>query len=99
MGLAVLPSRLKEELHLLAQCMVEGKNIREDKTIEKHADWAEAFLGKYEKVTRENAEDILKKEVGLVFERVLEDCGVYKYNEQGRKGFERFLAGVGFTSH
>ncbi len=61
MGLAVLPSRLKEELNLLAKCIVEGKDIRDDETIEKHADWAEAFLQKYEKVTKENVEDILKK--------------------------------------
>lgn len=97
MGLAVLPSRLKEELNLLAQCIAEGKNIRDDETIEKHADWAEAFLGKYEEVTKENVEEILKKEVGLVFERVLEDSGVYKCDEQGRNGFGRFLASVGFT--
>lgn len=97
MGLAVLPSRLKEELNLLAKCIVEGKDIRDDETIEKHADWAEAFLQKYEKVTKENVEDILKKEVGLVFERVLEDAGVYKCDEQGRNGFNRFLASVGFN--
>ena len=98
MGLAVLPSRLKEELNLLAQCLVEGKNIRDVKAIEKHGDWAEEFLRKYEKVTKENVEEILKKEVGLVFERVLEDSGVYKCNEQGRRGFVRFLASVGFIS-
>ena len=97
MGLAVLPSRLKEELNLLAKYIVEGKDIRDDETIEKHADWAEAFLQKYEKVTKENVEDILKKEVGLVFERVLEDAGVYKCDEQGRNGFKRFLASVGFN--
>ncbi|GLC82850.1 UDP-glucose--hexose-1-phosphate uridylyltransferase [Lacrimispora brassicae] len=97
MGLAVLPSRLKEELNLLVQCIVEGKNIRDDEVIEKHGDWAEAFLKKYDEVTKENVEEILKKEVGLVFEQVLEDSGVYKCDEQGRNGFGRFLAGVGFT--
>ena len=41
-------------------------------------------------------EEILKYEVGLVFERVLEDAGVYKCTEEGRKFFERFLKSVGF---
>lgn len=40
--------------------------------------------------------DILRAEVGFVFEKVLEDSGVYKCTEQGRKFFERFLLKVGF---
>ena len=36
--------------------------------------------------------DILKEEIGQVFVKVLEDAGVYKYNEEGRKAFDRFIA-------
>lgn len=97
MGLAVLPSRLKDELNLLAEYMVKGKDIRSNAEIEKHADWVETFLPDYESVTSDNVEDILKKEVGRVFERVLEDAGVYKCNEEGRRSFERFLTSVGFA--
>ena len=57
----------------------------------KHADWVEEFLPKYEKVTADNLEEILKKEIGLVFMEVLEDAGVYKRTEEGRKAFDRFL--------
>lgn len=97
MGLAVLPSRLKDELNLLAEYMVKGKDIRSNAEIEKHADWVETFLPDYESVTSANVEDILKKEVGRVFERVLEDAGVYKCNEEGRRSFERFLTSVDFA--
>ena len=97
MGLAVLPSRLKTELNLLADYIVERKNIRENKDIEKHGDWAEAFLKKYDEVTRENVDEILRNEVGMVFQQVLEDAGVYKCNKAGREGFQRFLNSVGFT--
>ena len=38
MGLAVLPSRLKGELDKLGDFIVEGKDIRSDADIEKHAD-------------------------------------------------------------
>lgn len=91
MGLAVLPARLKEELALLADYIVEGKDIRGCEAIEKHADWVEEFLPKYDSVTRENVMDILKDEVGHVFAQVLEDAGVYKRTEEGREGFHRFL--------
>lgn len=96
MGLAVLPSRLKDELSVLGEYIVEGKDIESNETIAKHAQWVREFLPKYEKVTAENVEDILKHEVGLVFERVLEDAGVYKCTEEGRKFFERFMKKVGF---
>ena len=91
MGLAVLPSRLKEEMEILADYLVEGKNIRENEKIEKHADWVETFRGKYDGFTKENVMDILHEEVGQVFVHVLEDAGVYKCTEEGRTAFARFL--------
>ena len=91
MGLAVLPARLKEELEILADYLVEGKDIRSNEKIEKHAAWTEAFLPKYENITRENVMDILKEEVGQTFVHVLEDAGVYKCTEEGRKAFMRFV--------
>ena len=41
--------------------------------------------------------EILQKEVGLVFEQVLEDAGVYKCTKEGREAFGRFLRSVGFV--
>ena len=38
-----------------------------------------SFLPKYPSVTAENVDEILKKEVGLVFEKVLEDAGYEGY--------------------
>ena len=100
MGLAVLPSRLKEELKTLGEYIAEGRDIRSNADIEKHADWVEEFLPAYKEkgiaVTAENVDEILKEEVGHVFARVLEDAGVYKCDEAGRKAFGRFLASVGF---
>ena len=96
MGLAVLPSRLKTELQLLADYIVEGKDIRSEESIAKHADWVEKFLPGYDQVDRDNVMEILQKEVGLVFEQVLEDAGVYKCTKEGRDAFGRFLRSVGF---
>ena len=44
MGLAVLPARLKEELELLEEYILEGKDIASNEKIEKHAAWAAEFL-------------------------------------------------------
>ena len=96
MGLAVLPSRLKDELALLGEYIVEKKEIRSNEMLEKHADWVEEFLPKYELITSDNVNRILKEEVGLVFEKVLEDAGVYKCTPKGREAFDRFLEKTGF---
>ena len=91
MGLAVLPARLKNELELLACYIVEGKDIRSNEDIVKHADWVDGFLPKYDSITKENVMDILKEEVGIVFTHVLEDAGVYKCTEEGRNAFMKFI--------
>lgn len=91
MGLAVLPARLKNELELLACYIVEGKDLRSNEEIVKHADWVDGFLPKYDSITKENVMDILKEEVGIVFTHVLEDAGVYKCTEEGRKSFMKFI--------
>lgn len=91
MGLAVLPSRLKGELELLAEYISEKKEIRSNSDIEKHADWVDGFLPKYDSITKENIMDILKKEVGEVFVHVLEDAGVYKCTPAGREAFMKFI--------
>ena len=96
MGLAVLPSRLKAELAELGTAILEGADLRANPELEKHADWVEEFLPKYREITKETIDGILRQEVGLVFERVLEDAGVYKCTQEGRAAFGRFLASVGF---
>ncbi len=91
MGLAVLPARLKSELELLSEYLVEGKDVRSNEILEKHADWVDEFSPKYDKFTKENVMDIIQEEVGIVFMKVLECSGVYKCNEQGRKDFRKFI--------
>ncbi len=91
MGLAVLPARLKEEMELLKEYILEGKDIRSCEKIEKHADWAETFLKQYDDINADNIDEIIQKEIGIVFTKVLEDAGVYKCTEEGREAFLRFI--------
>lgn len=91
MGLAVLPSRLKDEMALLKEYILAGKDVASNEALQKHADWVAAFLPRYDSVTEDNIEEILKQEIGAVFVKVLEDAGVYKCTEDGRKAFMRFI--------
>ncbi|MBR7061204.1 MAG: UDP-glucose--hexose-1-phosphate uridylyltransferase [Eubacterium sp.] len=93
MGLAVLPSRLKEEMHLLKEAILSGADISADERIAKHAQWAET-IRKNNEITAENCEDILKAEIGKVFTAILEQCGVFERNEKGKEQFIKFAQSV-----
>ncbi len=91
MGLAVLPSRLKEELELIEEYILSGKDLRTSEKIEKHADWVDGFIKEYDNLNKDNITEIIQEEVGKVFVHVLEDAGVYKCTPEGRKAFMKFI--------
>ena len=93
MGLAVLPARLKEEIAIMREYILAGKDFSQSEDIEKHSAWFDKFKDRYT-FTEENTEEILKTEIGKTFERVLEDAGVYKSTEAGRAAFLRFIAAI-----
>ena len=93
LGLAILPSRLKQELHDLAQALTDGRDISADPVLGKHTDWCAELRKKYT-FTADNAMEILRSETGRVFTAVLEDAGVYKCTPQGRAAFLKFVERV-----
>ena len=93
MGLAVLPARLKTELAELKEAMLSGTDLRSSEQLAAHADWAEGILRRRD-FCAENAEEVLRQEVGAVFLRVLEDAGVYKRDAVGQAAFLRFVDAV-----
>ena len=93
MGLAVLPSRLKQELTDLAAAVVAGKDVASDETLGKHASWLEELKETYT-FTEENALDIILQETGKVFAAVLEDAGVYKNTPEGKAAFLKFVDSI-----
>ena len=94
MGLAVLPARLKNEMALLEDAILENKDIKNDEALCKHYDWAEEIKRKYDNITRENIDKIVKDEIGLVFAKVLEHAGVYKRTPEGIRAFKKFAESV-----
>ena len=91
MGLAVLPSRLKQEMALLKDAILTGSDLEKDEMLQKHAEWVAEFLPSYPEINGENIDEILRQEIGKVFVQVLEDAGVYKCTPEGREAFLRFV--------
>ena len=92
MGLAVLPSRLKDEFRQLEERYLQGLPLDTEGTA-KHAHWFEGILSR-RPVTAENITSVLEEEVGRVFESVLEDAGVYSPDEEGEAGISRFVSAL-----
>ena len=91
MGLAVLPSRLKQEMALLKDAILTGSDLEKDEVLQKHAEWVAEFLPSYPEINGENIDEILRQEIGKVFVQVLEDAGVYKCTPEGREAFLKFV--------
>lgn len=94
-GLFVLPPRLKGQLGYV-QAVLAGE-IQEPKfegDLEPFRDMASS-LGKNGKMTPEAAEEAVRKEVGRICEKILENIAVFKDTEKGRLGFRRFLESIG----
>ncbi|MGX6990163.1 UDP-glucose--hexose-1-phosphate uridylyltransferase [Pseudolactococcus reticulitermitis] len=86
MGLAILPPRLKAELKEVERYLL-GQPNQIDK---RHLPWAEE-LKKTTQVTEADVQYQVQQAVGEVFEKVLQDAGVFKDDAQGKLGFDRFI--------
>ena len=86
MGLAVLPPRLATELVEVQNYLLASDNHIADY----HLPWAKELKARYQ-FTAENVQEIVQKEVGLVFAKVLEHAGVFKRDEAGQAAFSRFI--------
>ena len=91
MGLAVLPSRLEKELKETAKCILNKLDLRKNEYTAKHADWVYDFLPNYSDINENNIMNILEKETGLVFIKVLECCAVFKRDKKGLDAFVKFI--------
>ncbi len=110
MGLAVLPARLLKEMETLKTLILQGKDPAGEPETAAHGDWIHGILEAHPEYNSSNIkatvdkagetaaadaiETLLEEEIGLVFARVLEDAGVYKTTEEGKKAFLRFVASL-----
>ena len=106
MGLAILPPRLVGELAAVRAHLLEGVSagadvdavraaLDADPASASHAAWAAEVYGRRAgELTEETAEQVLRDEVGAVFGHVLEDAGVFKWDDAGRAAQMRFVASL-----
>lgn len=97
MGLAVLPGRLKNEMSYVNQILTgklssKREILEKNEMLVKHIDWIEELVNEFgAENSIDQANKIIKDSVGLVFSKVLEDAGVYKRDEKGQIGLEKFI--------
>lgn len=94
MGLAVLPARLAFELEEVRDVLLSGGDLDSHPQTASHAQWARDLLAKHPEFDEQNATDIIRAEVGAVFEQVLCDAGVFKRDADGAAAFGRFVAAL-----
>ena len=92
LGLAVLPGRLEREFAQIAQILKKRQveKLQDLSSTAQHYNWVKSFLAKY-KNYHKNPEEILLKETALTFEKMLEDCAIFKPTPQGQAAFKRFI--------
>ena len=99
MGLAILPPRLVDELGAVERHLVElsgepaalAKALEADALSAPHAAWALELAEAHGPITADTVEDVVRAGVGEVFGHVLEDAGVYKWDDEGRAAQQRFI--------
>lgn len=92
MGLAVLPARLKEELNVLKNYLINRTpDISSDEIVAKHSEWYNYLIKKYSDISDKNVDSILREEVGFKFLEVLYHAGVFKRNSDGFAAFDKFI--------
>jgi UDPglucose--hexose-1-phosphate uridylyltransferase len=94
MGLAILPPRLVPELAAVREHLLDGTSLEDDPLSASHAAWARELAGRHPEFDEKNADSILRDEVGAVFGHVLEDAGVFKWDEAGREAMGRFVSAL-----
>jgi UDPglucose--hexose-1-phosphate uridylyltransferase len=105
MGLAVLPGRLSVELDDIAAILAghtpwdAAAAAAPEHALSKHAAWIATLVARHgTNLSEPAATEVVRREVGAKFARVLEDAGVFKRDEQGQAAFARFMASIGLAA-
>jgi len=96
MGLGILPGRLDKDFKDIIKILM-GEVEFDSFDLGKYTNWTKDLLNKYgNRNSNEKAFDILKKETGLIFLKVLEDAGVFKFTIKGKEHFNKFMEHMEF---
>ena len=82
-----------KEIGSYEKCYCE---MEQNEELKKHVEWLKYYLEKHDlkKIVENDIELFIKSAIGETFSKVLENCGVFKNNEDGEKGFRKFIKKV-----
>lgn len=92
MGLAVLPSRLKKELLMIEELIINDRisEIKEHSELSKHYNWIRDLFERGNSFIQSIEKEMMDS-IGKIFVKILEDCGVFKNDQSGNKAKIEFL--------
>ena len=92
MGLAVLPGRLVAEFDVLTRALLaEDVDILLEAKLDKHQAWFLELMKRSKGLDEMKIKALIEQDVGLKFAEILACCGVYKLDESGLAGVNRFM--------
>ena len=98
MGLFILPGRLKKQLAMIAEILVDGKYNEDidnaDNYLYVHREMIKDLLASSSPKTIEQATEVVYGRVNETCRAILGNTAVFKANEVGEKGFKAFLNGL-----
>ena len=90
MGLAVLPGRLKNELSIVKNNILNAIDFSNDPTIGKHYKWSQNIKNKYQ-LNKNNIDEVFNNEIGNTFADILSCCGVFKLDDNCYENVMKFI--------
>ena len=83
----------------LQEAIRAGEDVEGIPELASHVPWAHEILDRHPElvpgVDPEVGRQVIQDEIGQVFARVLEDCGVFKDDAAGNAAFVRFVRSMG----
>jgi UDPglucose--hexose-1-phosphate uridylyltransferase len=86
MGLAVLPARLKKELPIIKEALLNNKELPKELAI--YNNWLTELKSTYQ---GENIDTFINNNVATIFMRCIENAGVFKQTAKGQQAFTLFM--------
>ncbi|MBR5900481.1 MAG: UDP-glucose--hexose-1-phosphate uridylyltransferase [Clostridia bacterium] len=103
MGLFILPGRLKKQLGMIADILCGATEYKpeelekQDNYLYAHRDMIKQLVSEGLAKDKAEAESRVTNYVNVVCKNILGNTSVFKKDEQGFKGFDRFLQSVGIA--
>ena len=97
MGMAILPGRLKAEIELIIDFILNKMNVDDIQTndcLYIHQQWINALSEQREHMNKLALQQIIEVSIGHKFTQMLECAGVFKNTPQGNQAFIDFIQDV-----